>query len=95
MSEERIKIIPTRVLWSQKTGKTVLSYNFDYVESENVRGYSNLIQTFPGRKLFYRIKKDYINDLINATYHYKKTFNGNARFELTDLFDENGVSLLD
>lgn len=93
MSEERITVIPLRLVLT-KNGKTLLTYAVDEANTDKIKGMLVLEQWIPSEVPFKNISAELIGNRLDGLYHYKKTFNGQARFELTQLFDENGVSLL-
>lgn len=93
MLEEKITVIPLRVILT-KTGKTLLTYAVEENSSEKLKGLLVLEQWFQSEVLFKNIDLDLIGERLTGTYEYKKTFNGQAKMNLTHLFDNNGVDLL-
>lgn len=93
MLEEKINVMPLRVILT-KTGKTLLTYAVDETSSEKLKGMLVLEQWFQSEVPFKNIDLDLIGKKLYGTYEYKKTFNGQAKMQLTHLFDDNGVDLL-
>lgn len=91
-----IIIRKVRLLKPKDGGKpqTIISYSTGYKESDLERG-ENLVDAWiKGDHAFNVLTSEYLNTELSATFNLVERYDGNLRRELTDIFDEDGSSLL-
>jgi hypothetical protein len=92
--EEKLNIIITSVS-KTKNDKTVLNFAYeDKKQSDYRKGYITLQNWFDDLTVFDAIYEEHIGVILEATYTYVPGFNGTARMQISDIFDEDGTSLL-
>ncbi len=78
----------------KKEPQTIVSYSTGYKESDYERGETLLDCWFKGDEAFEILQKDYLNVPLTATFELVERYDGTLRRELTDIFDDDGCSLL-
>lgn len=92
--EDVIEIIVLN-LTKTKTNKTIVTFATPDKKDSTFKKGNLILQTwFENLNVYDKFPIALIGERIQATYEYQPTYNGTARLTLTDMYDEQGSSIL-